>query len=46
MVGCAVQHGARTGIGTIPETLDKLSVKATFFVCAEKRRSGGHGDPG
>ena len=33
MIGGAVQYGARTGIWNILEVLDKLSVKATFFVC-------------
>jgi peptidoglycan/xylan/chitin deacetylase (PgdA/CDA1 family) len=33
MVGGAVQYGARTGIWNILEVLDKLNVKATFFVC-------------
>lgn len=33
MVGGAVQYGARTGIWNILELLDKLNVKATFFVC-------------
>ena len=33
MIGGAVQYGARTGIWNILEVLDKLNVKATFFVC-------------
>ena len=33
MVGGAMQYGARTGIWNILEVLDKLDVKATFFVC-------------
>ena len=33
MIGGAVQYGARTGIWNILEVLDKLDVKATFFVC-------------
>jgi peptidoglycan-N-acetylglucosamine deacetylase len=33
MVGGAMQYGARTGVWNILELLDKLGVKATFFVC-------------
>ena len=33
MVGGAMQYGARTGVWNILELLDKLDVKATFFVC-------------
>jgi peptidoglycan/xylan/chitin deacetylase (PgdA/CDA1 family) len=33
MISGAMQYGARTGIWNILEVLDKLNVKATFFVC-------------
>src|SRR6476661_1693954 len=33
MVGGTMQYGARTGVWNILELLDKLGVKATFFVC-------------
>jgi peptidoglycan-N-acetylglucosamine deacetylase len=33
MIGGAIQYGARRGIWNILELLDKLGVRATFFVC-------------